>query len=333
MIYFYPTHLHRCAVEKLQGKQSNIPDPSGAMLILWFVHPQSSTVRNRQSWLLQLEPCVIGVVGLTQGWIFWVIWLAFLQSADVPVRTLDPKNKTLTIWLSPIFCRPALESSMGFKETKCSASQNHGVAGFQKWCHFHISCEFCGCFTRPFTSETHLSLHSQRPRDPESWSPTWWCHWDTQYTASDPQGFGTSLDCISYLGSRLSQLIWTPHFLIATGECNPTRSNSLIAKLYRFQAVRLPYWNICHVGDSVGRNFSPTSGSNPEKSELQELWPSSSWYSPAELEILAGVPQWNSRKMTPCNVPTPRKTPSNVSKSQVMFFADLVSTALWKCHW
>ncbi len=48
----------------------------------------------------------------------------------------------------------------------------------------------------------------------------------------------------------------------------------------RFQAVFRLHWNICH-GDSVGHNFCPTSGSDPEKSKLQEFWPSSSWYSPA----------------------------------------------------
>ena len=147
MIYFYLTHHPSLCSWETAGQAVKYPWSFRGNVDFVICAP---TVLNseKQAELafaaraLWLELCELPKDGSL------VIWLALVQSGDFRVwkRALDPKDKTRTIWLSPIFCRPALESSMGFEETKSSASQNHGVAGFQKWCHFHISCEFCGCF-------------------------------------------------------------------------------------------------------------------------------------------------------------------------------------------
>ena len=194
---------------------------------------------------------MIGVVGAAQGWIFSNL-TGTLQSGDFRVwkRALDPKDKTLTIWRSPIFWR----SSMGFEETKCSASQNQGVAGFQKWCHFHFSCEFCGCFPP--------SIHK--------WNPP------TTRTPSVREIQRAEAQCGGAIGTR-NTLLLTLKALVFPLIASLTLAAG--SRETRFQALWLPYFPrlILRVAILVRQR----AGSDPEKSELQELLPSSSWYSPA----------------------------------------------------
>lgn len=81
--------------------------------------------------------------------------------------------------------------------------------------------------------------------------------------------------------------IWIIHFLIARGESSPTRIISSLQNSTSFEAVTCAAPVFFHICESavvpIGSNeVVDIFGSEFCKSKLQELWPSSSWYSPAK---------------------------------------------------